>query len=74
TFITSKKKYVSYQTLKSIEEVLDPAQFVRIHRSTILNKKQVQKLINLPSGDAWVEIGKGEKLRVSRTYKKNLLS
>jgi hypothetical protein len=74
TFITSKKKYVSYQTLKSIEEVLDPAQFVRIHRSTIFNKKQIQRMINLPSGDAWVEISRGERLRVSRTYKKNLLA
>jgi hypothetical protein len=73
-FFTLKQKFVSYQTLKSLECVLNPAEFVRIHRSTILNKNHIHKIINLPSGDALVEVSKGEKLRVSRTYKKNLFN
>lgn len=74
TFVTQKQKFVSYQTLKSVESSLNPAQFVRIHRATILNKSFITKVINLSSGDALVEVSQGEKLKVSRTYKKNILS
>ena len=33
--------YVLRGTMKRLEEILDPDKFVRVHRSTIVNRKRV---------------------------------
>jgi hypothetical protein len=38
------RKIMSYQTLKSLEKTLDPNQFIRVHRSFIVNKNKVTGL------------------------------
>lgn len=69
SIIGESYKYVVYRSLKSIEPELDPAQFARIHRSTIINKTYLTKLHSLPTGDALAEMKSGAKLRVSRNFK-----
>ncbi|MBP2830667.1 response regulator transcription factor [Aquimarina sp. U1-2] len=44
TFYTADKKIMSYQTLKSLEELLPRHSFMRVHRSYIVNKKRVTAL------------------------------
>lgn len=66
-------KHVLYRSLKSIESELDPKCFVRVHRSTIINKTYLFKLHSLPSGDALAEMKNGVKLRVSRNFKSKSL-
>jgi DNA-binding LytR/AlgR family response regulator len=39
------KKIMSYQTLKSLEDSLPQSLFMRVHRSYIINKKQVSSLV-----------------------------
>src|SRR5262249_27237441 len=41
---TSGKTYLKHQTLAEIEALLDPARFVRIHRSYILNVERLAKI------------------------------
>lgn len=60
-------------TLTHLEAVLDPARFVRIHRSTLVNVDDVREVQPWFSGD-WVALMKGgEELRVSRRYRSALL-
>lgn len=71
---TTRKKMVLYRSLRSIESELDPQQFVRIHRSAIVNRQFIQAVHHLPTGDGYVELLTGEEMRFSRNYKKSLIS
>ncbi len=71
---TTRKRFVLYRSLRSIEADLDPQQFVRIHRSAIVNRQFIQSLHHLPSGDGYVELTTGEEIRYTRNFKKALLS
>lgn len=44
TFQTAEKRIMSYQTLKSLEISLPTKQFMRVHRSYIVNKNKVNLL------------------------------
>ncbi|HET9753736.1 MAG TPA: LytTR family DNA-binding domain-containing protein [Myxococcales bacterium] len=55
------------ETLHDMELRLDPARFVRIHRSAIVRIDRIRKLQALPSGDAAVILRDGTELRVSRS-------
>ncbi|RFS14397.1 LytTR family DNA-binding domain-containing protein [Emticicia sp. C21] len=68
-FRTQLGKFVSYQSLKSIEAQLNPEVFGRIYRSTIVNKTYIKKIQSLSSGDAVVSLDNGENLKMSRHYK-----
>lgn len=70
---TTRKKYVLYRSLRSIEKELDTQQFVRIHRSAIVNRTFIQSISQLPSGDGYVELSTGESIRYSRNFKKGLI-
>ncbi len=41
---SDKKTYLKQQTISSLEGMLDPAQFIRIHRSHIVNLERVAKI------------------------------
>ena len=69
TLVTHSRKFVLYRSLTSLEKELDPYHFIRIHRSTVLNKNFVQKIHHLPNGDGTVELKNGATLRISRHYK-----
>lgn len=43
-FYANGKKIMSYQSLKSLEKTLDPSQFMRVHRSFIINRSKVTGL------------------------------
>jgi two-component system LytT family response regulator len=54
-------------TLQAIERQLDPRQFARIHRSTIVNLARVREIQPWFGGDYIAILNGGRKLRVSRT-------
>jgi len=65
-FKTAGKEFLKQQKLGDIESQLDPARFVRIHRSTILNIDRLAK-IELYGKDSHVAILRdGTRLPVSR--------
>lgn len=52
---------------------LDPAQFVRVHRSTIVNVERIREVQPWFGGDYLIILTGGQQLRVSRTYAPQLL-
>lgn len=61
------------QTLAELEARLDPAMFIRIHRSTIVNLEQVREIRPDTHGDADVLLRSGAVHRLSRAYRSRLL-
>jgi len=57
-------------TVAAIETCLDPARFVRIHRSTIVNLDLITNFEFLNSGDARILLRDGTRLPSSRSYRK----
>jgi len=51
---------------------LDPARFVRIHRSTIVNLEKIKELQPFFRGEYVVVLHGGTTLKLSRGYRENL--
>jgi len=66
-FAAAGKRYRKQQTLAELEAQLDPARFVRIHRSYLLHVERLARL-ELYAKDSWLAIlADGTKLPVSRS-------
>jgi two-component system LytT family response regulator len=61
--------YLHRERLRVLEAQLDPADFVRIHRSIIVHRAAVTELRPLPGGDYSVILRGGRPLRMSRTHR-----
>lgn len=60
------------RTLTSLGEELEPAGFVRVHRSAIVNEKRIKGLHPGSHGDAEIELANGQRIKVSRTFRRTL--
>ena len=60
------------ETMKSLEDQLDGARFVRIHRSTIVNLEKVKELQPFFRGEYVVVLHNGTTLKLSRGYRDSL--
>jgi two-component system LytT family response regulator len=69
---TADGAHLLRETLSSIERRLDPAAFVRIHRSTVVNVACVGELRSRLHGEAIVVLASGRRVRCSRTYAASL--
>lgn len=65
--VSDKSRFVRMSLHKMMEK-LDPAHFVRIHRSTIVNLRHMRKASPALYGEYTVELTNGTKLKVSRTF------
>jgi two-component system LytT family response regulator len=65
-----KTVQMSRDTLCAMEKRLDPARFARIHRSAIVNLDRVKELQAWFSGDFVVLLTTGERLRLSRSFRR----
>ena len=63
---TGGKSYLLRQTMAEIEKQLDPAKFVRVHRSAIVNLERVKEMHPLFRGDSVLVLADGTQLRLSR--------
>lgn len=61
------------EPLHKLTQRLDPARFVRIHRSAIVRIDAVASLQPLPNRDAQLHLRDGSTVRASRTYIEGLL-
>jgi two-component system LytT family response regulator len=57
------------ETMKNLEQQLDPERFVRIHRSTIVNLERVKELQPFFRGEYVVVLHNGTTLKLSRGYR-----
>ena len=62
------RSYLLLQTIAGLEKRLDPAKFIRIHRSTILRRDRIKGLRHDGLGVWSAEMEDGEALRIGRTY------
>jgi two-component system LytT family response regulator len=65
-FKSEGKQYLKDQTLSSVEATLDPARFVRIHRSFILNIDRIAKVELYAKDSRMAILRDGTRLPVSR--------
>jgi two-component system LytT family response regulator len=68
---SNSKKLLTRETLIFLEKRMDPRRFVRIHRSAIVNLERVSSLKPNDHGDCEVVLQNGDRLRLSRSYRKH---
>ena len=66
---TGGTTYLLRESLRNVEDRLDPIRFLRIHRSTILNVDRVRKIVPHFNGGAVVQLRDGTQLKMSRSYR-----
>jgi len=81
-FVQAAAKYVKIyaggrcfslrQSLGSLEGRLDPALFVRVHRSTLVNVEHIAEMHPLFHGDYELILRRGTRLTLSRRYRERL--
>ena len=61
--------YIMRSTMKQLEAMLNPVQFLRIHRSTIVNVDRIARAQSLSNGEYLLALNEGTQLKVSRSYR-----
>jgi two-component system LytT family response regulator len=64
--------HIMRKTMKELDDELDPVLLQRIHRSTIVNVKQVKEMQSHINGEYFLTLKGGHVLKLSRTYKEKL--
>jgi len=64
--------YIMRMTMKKLEKELDPEILQRIHRSTIVNVKQVREMQAHINGEYFLTLNCGHTIKLSRSYKDKL--
>jgi two-component system LytT family response regulator len=67
-----RKAHLLREKMHDLEQRLDPAKFVRIHRSVIVNLDRIKEMQPHFNGDYIVVLDDGRQLRLSRTRRENL--
>lgn len=69
---TKTKAHLLRETMEGIESKLNPQDFLRLRRSTIVRIEQIKELCPLFNGEFEVVLKNGARLSSSRRYRKNL--
>jgi two-component system LytT family response regulator len=69
---TGNTSHLIRETISAVEAQLDPTQFCRIHRSTIVNLDRIREMQAWFAGDYMIILKDGAKLKLSRTYRDRL--
>ncbi len=64
--------HILRKTMKQLENELDPNQFIRVHRSVIVNSVEVAKVLTLSSGEYVIQLTNKHEIRVSRSYREKV--
>lgn len=72
TLRTKGKSYMLRERMSQLERRLDPAKFMRIHRSTIINIEFIKEINPLFKGEFMVILTNGKEFKVGRGYQFNL--
>ena len=66
---TGDNTLILRETMKDLEKRLDPRNFQRVHRSTIVNLSQVKQVKPHTNGECFLVLGSGAQVKVSRSYR-----
>ena len=64
--------HLLHETLNALETRLDPARFLRIHRSRIVSVDRVRELRSMPHGEYEIVLHDGTRLSSGRSYRDRL--
>ncbi|WP_163991419.1 LytR/AlgR family response regulator transcription factor [Pyxidicoccus caerfyrddinensis] len=67
-----KQSYLARETMSALEEKLDPAKFMRVHRSLIVRLDRIEEVEPLPPGEYVLLLRDGTKLTTGRSYRARL--
>jgi len=70
--VVGDRKHLIREAMQNLENQLDPARFVRVHRSAIVQLDRVDALLKSPSGDCEVQLKSGVKIKVARSRREEL--
>lgn len=62
------RSFLLHQTISELERRLDPAQFIRLHRSTIVRRDRIARLSHDGMGVWHAVLADEERIRIGRTY------
>jgi two-component system response regulator AlgR len=62
------RSWLIHETIGALEARLDPALFIRLHRSTIVRRDRITRLAHDGQGNWMAELSSGDQLRIGRTY------
>ncbi|NJC34633.1 two-component system response regulator AlgR [Sphingomonas jejuensis] len=62
------RSFLLHQTISALEARLDPAFFIRVHRSTIVRRDRIVALRHDGTGGWQADLGEGGLARIGRTY------
>ena len=65
------RSFLLHQTITELERRLDPAEFVRLHRSTLARRDRIVGFKHNGAGAWEAQLRDGRWLRVGRTYPAN---
>jgi two-component system response regulator AlgR len=65
------RSFLLHQTISALEQRLDPARFIRLHRSTIVRRDWIAKLRHDGLGTWFAVLGNDSEVRIGRSYLAN---
>ena len=69
---TDSETFVLRATMRELEGRLDPRQFPRVHRSTLVNAARVAALRPHLNGEQFLTLDCGHEIKLSRSYRDRL--
>ena len=66
------RSYLIHMTIAELEQRLDPAIFLRVHRSAIVRTDRIARIGKDKAGNWFAELTDSHRLRVGRTYRTRL--
>src|SRR4029077_9183360 len=69
---TGEQTHLLGRTMSHLESQLNPEQFVRIHRSAIVNVERIQELRSSFNGEYQITLTAKQRLHLSRGYRDGL--
>ena len=61
-----EREHLLRESIKAMEEKLDPRKFVRLHRSAIVNVEQVREIHRDGRAEGWVRLASGGRVRMNQ--------
>lgn len=66
------QRYLMRTTLKQVEDLLPPDDFIRIHRSHLVRRDEIERIKSQPSGNGTVQLRGGLVLPMSKKHRQSL--
>jgi two-component system, LytTR family, response regulator len=70
---TNGRTYMLRETITDLSNKLDPRQFVRIHRSSIVNLDRIREIYREGHGDGSIVLMDGQRLKMSKVGRQKLV-